>query len=377
MDDHSAHIQERFRSSHGRDPLFRPVDGATCPGDDLSTPAAMRRAYGLLLGRGLIRMPIPIPPHPQFSVVRVQDPYGCTRLESPAKGMLSVYRRPLPATNLRFNSEIMWDGRESNLRSQALDAAMLHEERRGLLSAKDLSAIVAFESGQWTAQVSDAAAGSLQGAGASGGPAALSRQQFHPGINDSLGNGPARQEFDLEVFSIYQPWLGLKGSALDRERAAIARGEEIFNQRAFFMSGLAGLQDDSSLDQMVTGFCTTCHDALNAGDRSVVGTIDLGTADASRRTPDLPLFTLRCDAGAFKGRTFETSDPGRALATGKCADIGKFKVPILRGLAARPPYFHDGSAATLMDVVTFYDTRFGMGMTEQEKRDLVAFLRTL
>src|SRR5262249_39100272 len=49
---------------------------------------------------------------------------------------------------------------------------------------------------------------------------------------------------------------------------------------------------------------------------------------------------------------------GRALVTGRCEDIGKFKVPTLRALAARAPYFHNGSAATLEDVVEFYDRRF-------------------
>ena len=73
----------------------------------------------------------------------------------------------------------------------------------------------------------------------------------------------------------------------------------------------------------------------------------------------------------------QTTDPGRALITGKWADIGKFKGPILRALAARAPYFHNGSAATLDDVVDFYDTRFGIGLTAQEQADLVAFLRTL
>lgn len=58
-------------------------------------------------------------------------------------------------------------------------------------------------------------------------------------------------------------------------------------------------------------------------------------------------------------------------------DIGKVKGPILRGLAARAPYFHNGSAATLSDVVTFYDKRFNVGFTNQEKADLVAFLNTL
>jgi cytochrome c peroxidase len=54
-----------------------------------------------------------------------------------------------------------------------------------------------------------------------------------------------------------------------------------------------------------------------------------------------------------------------------------FKGPILRALAARAPYFHNGSAATLEQVLDFYETRFKIGLTAQEKADLVAFLRAL
>jgi cytochrome c peroxidase len=71
------------------------------------------------------------------------------------------------------------------------------------------------------------------------------------------------------------------------------------------------------------------------------------------------------------------TDPGRALITGRWKDIGRFKGPILRGLAGRAPYFHNGSAASLRDVVNFYDLRFGLGLTEDQKNDLVAFLRAL
>jgi cytochrome c peroxidase len=82
---------------------------------------------------------------------------------------------------------------------------------------------------------------------------------------------------------------------------------------------------------------------------------------------------LRCNDGS----THLTSDPGQALVTGRCADIGKFKVSSLRGLAAHPPYFHNGTAATLADVVTFYDTRFIISLSEQERQDLAAFLGSL
>jgi cytochrome c peroxidase len=60
-----------------------------------------------------------------------------------------------------------------------------------------------------------------------------------------------------------------------------------------------------------------------------------------------------------------------------CADIGKLKGPVLRGLAARAPYFHNGSAASLQDVVEFYDQRFSIGLSKQDKADLVVFLNSL
>jgi cytochrome c peroxidase len=102
--------------------------------------------------------------------------------------------------------------------------------------------------------------------------------------------------------------------------------------------------------------------------------VNIGIADASRRTPDLPLYTL---TRYSTGEVVRTTDPGLAMLTGKWADIGKFKGPILRGLAARAPYFHNGSAATLMDVVDFYDSRFNIGMSAGQKSDLVAFLSAL
>jgi cytochrome c peroxidase len=50
---------------------------------------------------------------------------------------------------------------------------------------------------------------------------------------------------------------------------------------------------------------------------------------------------------------------------------------MLRDLAPRTPYFHNGFAADLNAVVDFYDTRFNIKFTKQEKTDLVAILRSL
>jgi cytochrome c peroxidase len=72
-----------------------------------------------------------------------------------------------------------------------------------------------------------------------------------------------------------------------------------------------------------------------------------------------------------------THDPGFALTSGKCADIGKITMQSMRGIAARPPYFSNGSAASLRDIIDFYDRRYSIGYTEQEKQDLTNLLSVL
>jgi len=105
-----------------------------------------------------------------------------------------------------------------------------------------------------------------------------------------------------------------------------------------------------------------------------VAPLNIGLVDASRRTKDMPLYTLR---NKTTGATVQVTDPGRALISGKWKHIGRFKGPMLRNLAPRAPYFHNGFAADLDAVVAFYDERFAIGFTKSEKADLIAFLRSL
>ncbi len=88
----------------------------------------------------------------------------------------------------------------------------------------------------------------------------------------------------------------------------------------------------------------------------------------------LPVYTLR---NLTTGETVRVTDPGRALITGKWKDVARIKGPVLRGLASRAPYFHNGSARTLADVVRFYDIRFSLNLTDGDKADLEAFLAAL
>ena len=364
-----ADVQRRFAADEF-DPIFRSNDGAVCPSADTSTPDARRAAYAMLLSKGVIRVSMPVPANADFSVVSIDDPYNCA---TPSD--MALFRRPLPSTNLRFLSTVMWDGRESpagrslvdDLMSQARDATLGHAQAGVEPTASQLQQIVEYELGLHTAQSKDTGAGPLDAIGAAGGPTALTTQPFFVGINDPFTAG-----FTSRAFTIFDAWQGAgNGDAVAAARQAVARGQEIFDTRPITISGVAGLND--KVGGPITGTCTTCHDAPNVGDHSVPLAIDIGVSSAARRTPDLPLYTILCN----DGREVQTTDPGRALVTGRCDDIGKMKGPILRGLSARAPYFHNGSAATLGDVVDFYNTRFGIGLSAQERRDLIAFLGSL
>jgi len=372
-------VRRRFEESRGLDPVFRTNDGSNCQGADVSTVGKRRSAYSQLLNKGLIRVGIDVPASAEFVIESVDDPYHCGAPLTTA----SMYRRPLPSTNLRFLSAVMWDGREStpttsvldDLAHQSNDATLGHAQAVLDLTPQERQAIVAFETGLFTAQVWDRDAGLLRDDGALGGPVALSQQPFFIGINDPVGLNPTNVSFDPRAFTIFTAWSAQQ----DRARRAIARGQEIFNTKPIVLSGVAGLNGQTfsngvTLPASFTGTCTTCHDSPNAGNHSVKAPLNIGLTDASRRTPDMPLYTLR---RLSNGDIATTTDPGRAMITGRWADIGKFKGPVLRALASRAPYFHNGSAASLDAVLDFYDSRFNIGLTAQERADLIAFLRAL
>jgi cytochrome c peroxidase len=100
---------------------------------------------------------------------------------------------------------------------------------------------------------------------------------------------------------------------------------------------------------------------------------------ATLSMPDLPIYQLTgCkDPTGNALPAFTTTDPGKALFSGFCADISRTKVPTLRGLAARAPYFHGGSAANLPQLVRFYNARFQMNLNPGQQADLVNFLNAL
>ena len=420
----AVNVGLRFVLTQGTDPIFAPVDGANCDHNiDVSTLEGKARAYSLLLTRGLIRIALAVPANANYQVTSVNNPYGCNETST-----ISMYRRPLPATNLRFLSAVMVDGRESSaatgttkitysnypdsllsdLTHQAMDATNTHAQASPPLTISDprLQPIVNFEMGLTTAQAFGNRTGLLNAQGANGGPVALLDQPFFISINSSINPlvptleqpgglvTPGDGQFTPDIFNTFNAWESLP--AFD-PRAAVARGQAIFNSTPINITGVAGINDDVSTGGLVprgiaslTGTCGTCHDTPNVGNHSFPTPLDIGTGDPNSSNgavnlggldisylPSITVCKLDSTTGEPTNNCKTTTDLGQALIDGDFDHVGKIKGPILRGLSARAPYFHNGSAATLLDVVHFYESRFGLTLTPQEESDLVAFLSSL
>jgi len=119
----------------------------------------------------------------------------------------------------------------------------------------------------------------------------------------------------------------------------------------------------------------TAHSPLNGmeSDPNIVN------AMAELDEPDLPVYLITGCPNPFGSApvSFYTTDLGKGAITGLCSDLNRVKGPILRGLAARAPYFHNGAASTLSQAINFYNQRFSMNLSDQQKRQLVAFLQSL
>jgi hypothetical protein len=332
-------------------------------------------------------MAVPWPPtssdstalKPEFQIQIVRDPTGCNTssvygLKS-AKPTLSVYRRPRVVANLKFAATpalvLMADGRETSLRAQAITAILTHEEAAGPPSDQTLREIVAFENQIFAAQTAHDRGGLLN---EKDGPANVGPENLALG-RASLFNGIG--SLTAPSFDVWRkPLKTVPGNMPDDFRPSVARGSEIFATRTFRLRNVFPFTRHASAAP-VSVTCATCH---NRGPALAmdIGTTNISLADDS---PELPLFRITCDDSAAPhpvlGRTVYTHDPGRALVSGKCADIGSIVMQQLRGLSARAPYFSTGSAKTLRDVIEFYDRRFSIGYSEQEKQDLLNFLSVL
>ena len=404
-------IKDRWAALAEKDPLFAAADGANCP----HLPMAQASSHSLLLDRGLFRIALPWPPQsasgekikPEFSIEVVRDPTGCNQsavygLKSKEKS-ISVYRRPRPVANLKYimavgyafdpksglplqrdketgeyvSEALMADSRALTLKAQAVDAIKVHLQRHGNPSPAQVKQIVEFESQIYSAQSHDVWGRSLADAGAKGGPETMVHAK--PGILQTAAK-PTWQEFQSWKDATKQ-----KSDYTDEQqkfRESVARGAALFTAKNFLIKGTAGINSMGFGDPLRNS-CAMCHNMVGSGIDIAPGRIDLGTTNEpfAKPSPELPLFKLTCNDHAkphpFLGKVVYTQDPGYAMTTGRCEDIGKISTQAMRGLSGRAPYFANGSAATLREIVEIYDRRYNIKYTEQEIQDLVNLMQAL
>lgn len=410
-------IQKRWQDTQGRDPLFAAIDGSNCP----SLPQGERSSHSLLLDHGLIRMYLAWPPKnpdggamvPEFDIEVVKDPSTCNldpKYGIAASGTISVFRRPRAVANMRFISAsyamrgargrrfnnktglplainpvtgqrvglpIMSDGRQPTLRAQASEAAVNHMQYLKPFTADELAVIDDFQNQLVVAQNWHKAGGKL---GGKGGPPGLGPEPLataRPHVSGNNWRTPVFENFDAWE----KPELG-ENKTQRAFRESVRRGYAIFTERPLWIRDVAHF-NTIGMGNPYKRNCTICHSLHMVGTDTTPGVMDIGLSNKpwSPVQPHLPLFKVTCKATVrphpYIGRVIYTHDPGRALITGQCEDVGSLVMQQMRGLGSRAPYFANGAAANLEELVDFYDRRFAMNLTKADKADLVNFLTVL
>jgi cytochrome c peroxidase len=334
-------LQRLFRETDGRHPVFNKLDANNpdvMPAEP--TEEQLLASYSMLLSRGVFRRGGAPRAEREWDLIAVEDPHGYANLNR-----LVHWRRVMPTINHPLGSAtINWDG--GNTVGTSIHDGLANQVRRNITGAQQsptpaptpvVEEIVDFASSLFTAQLLVPGVGRLDSDGARGGPEALAGMQGRAG------------RFDL-----FDAWAGHDNP----RRAQIARGQEVFNTR-LNANGAS---------------CNSCHNAANVGTNTNHRLFDVRVASPEARTPDLPLYTFRNRA---TGETRQLTDAGAGNVTGRWSDLGRFKTPTLRALAARAPNIHNGTLATLEDVVRQNQRFLGISFTDEERADLVAFLNAL
>jgi len=331
-----ATVTSLFMATGGTDPIFVNNLDTDKPTSDMSTLEARWNAT-TMLRQGKFTRRVSPPAVRDYTVIAASDPFGVGTTSS-----LWFFRRPLPTANFR-SFTVMWDG--ANTVGTVVRDGLIKQARSNVTGAQQgapapdaiIFDIVDFELALSHAQIIITGVGALDSDGAHGGPEAASAQ---PLVN-------AR-------FDLYDAWA----NSGNPRRRQIFRGQEIFNN-VNVPSGRT---------------CRGCHNAANNG-QNVGGTLfDIGASRPEFARPDMAVYTFQRNSD---GVTLASTDPGRGIRSGNFADLNRFKTPNLRGLAARAPYFHNGIAATLTQVVDHYEAALGFVFTSDEEADLVAFLTAL
>lgn len=254
-----------------------------------------------------------------------------------------VERRNSPTLiNVGYNKALIWDGRAWPLEKQALGST-----KNPVHKGQDLDKLMAVLNAD---------------------PVMVEMfQQAYGNKPNPADYGKALAVFQRHVIvsgpSPFDRYMDGDKSAMD---AAAIRGKAVFKGK---------------------GNCIACHNGPNFTDS---GFYNIGLKHNPILDDAAHQKVLQFDAKRTENADWKqiTTDPGRYLITHQPADWGRFKTPTLRNLADTPPYTHDGRYRTLAELIEHYD-RGGdksrnqdpriqpLGLSEQEKQDLQAFLLAL
>jgi cytochrome c553 len=387
-------IRAKFEATGGTHPLFRTNDTADRPDADVSTVEARRQAFRLKLDLGLTRIARPVGPATRDYEIEPQNtarfgPQPSTNdPQAPGAPRISTFRRPLINTNVHFDSAVLWDGRVAtptplNMRAQVQGAARALL-LAGVVTNEDADEVAAFMTGVFTAQEKDDLAGTLHARGATGGVDNLVALSLDPAAPCTSPRAPATCTPVVPAttgkMTLFDAWTGLRGGGTNEARAAAARGQALFNEITNPTTGARRCAGCHSVDHLGNNPNPNFFVRLNLDSvprMEQLAAVEPRLSAMVDRVRQLPEFCVRRTSSPPGTCDDLTTDPGRATVTGLFANIGQFKPPILRGLAGRPPFFHNGAAESLEELVLFYNVRFNFGLTAEQQADLVAFLRGL
>jgi len=198
------------------------------------------------------------------------------------------------------------------------------------------------------------------------------------------------KRFD-DVFGPGGPWFDDASRAIAVFQSTILSSNVPFDR---FMEG-----DESALSESekrgfklftTTAGCSACHRGRLFTDEDFHGlgvpTPEEFSTDAIRQITFN--YQLRSRGVSEEVYRNATDDPGLYLVTKIDTDFGQFRTPMLRELGQTAPYMHNGAFATLEEVIEFYDVGGGespnldpllrpLGLTDQDKSDLIVFLNSL
>jgi cytochrome c peroxidase len=260
---------------------------------------------------------------------------------SPAYPTSMERRNSQTLINVAYNKTLLWDGRAAALEKQALGPIQnpLHMNHNLDLLIEKLKAV----------------------------PDYVERFQnvFGTSVTPD-GLGKALAAFERTLITRNAPFdRYMKGDQQAISESAL-RGMELFQGKAR---------------------CILCHHGSNFTDNQFH---NLGVPPAPLLAHPLVQASLRFDAKRMNIQAYQevTEDWGRYLVTKEEKDKGAFRTPSLRNVTQRDPYMHNGVFQSLEEIIDFYDQGGGavprkspliqpLGLTAQEKRDLLTFLHAL